>query len=593
MTPSARPELSSKAAVLSPVYPGKNPHRTLTSTKFFHVPPYHESFSPPSSPPTPPPLPKRNPASRSNSFPKSAKSYFQANTKFSPHLSDIESCCSSNCSHLSGSVPVLTKVISFEPGHQPLTHTQMKDQIDLYNYSLDSLIPQIQQKPQMTGKSIPFQQSNKQHNPININRESLQKQEREKLNPLFKKMESVSEQRSSIIKELLEGHEHEGCVMKSGPVQNELKKLLNKSIKLKNKRSKPHIAMERFQNWVSANKKDERLVKTPDSDVRTDDNDSVTSFEQPRTRSDNHRTINKRHSSFRQSADISRHNSFKQNISGKRSTSRRHDYGRNSLRDLSLKNRREQNSPNLSREKSLRFSTRSYKWNKSLRGKHNENTNLSTGEHFSDFMSSDSSFGYSKIHSHSHRNEPLSKLERVKKAWKEDDEYFVNPRDPWRLLYEDSHSHYPTFRNPSNTHEFADELEIYNARKHENYTREPIPLRQRIRESWQREEYPQEYPQYHPSYKELNMENFIDHPLFDHLLPQTSDLIFRAAPQHKPVYLPSPVPAPLDPNNPEASPLVLGWLQVPESAASAGTNTANTPFRKAPWLNNLHFLPRR
>jgi len=592
VTPSASPELSSKVAFLEQSNPGKNPHRTLKSTKFIHEPPYFDSFSPP-SPPTPPPLPQRN-SSKSNSFKKSSKSFLDANAKFSPFLSDIESCCSSDCSHLSGSVPVMTKVISFSPGPQPMTHAQLKDQIDHYNYSLDSLIPQIQQKPHMTEKFIPYQTDNKQQSSVNINRDDLQKQEREKLNPLFKEMDSLSKQRSSIIKELLVGHEHDGCVMKSEPVQSELKKLLNKSMKLRNKHTKKqHITMEeRFRNWVTANKKDERLVITPDSDIKTDDNYSVTSIERPRTRSDKHKTINNRHFSFRQSANVPRHNSFKQNISGQKNTSRRQDFGRNSLRELSLRNSEGRNNPILSRGQSLRFSSRSYKRNKNLKEKFNENIIPSAVDNFSDLMSSDSSFGYSKIHSHDHMNRPMSKLERVKKAWQEDDYYFVNPRDPWRLLYEDSHSHHPTFRNPSNVQEIADEIEFSNSRKRERYTNEPIPIRQRIRESWQQEEPP---PPLHPSYNELNMQSFHHSPyppLFDHLLPNTSDLIFRAAPPHTPVYLPSPAPAPLDPTNPEASPLVLGWLQVPESAASAGTNTANTTFRKAPWLNNLHFLRR-
>lgn len=612
------------------------------------------STTPPFHPDPPPPH-----QFASVSLPPSLSLYHSPFPSLSvPTASSSES--SSAYSRLSASVPVLTQVISFTP--DPVTPSRLCDQMDLYNFSQDSL---VQHSVQVTTKNntndTPHMTlvSPASGNESSKMKDRVKRRDQKLRRLLFSNDSTLQRHRSLVIKELMVGHGHKGCLMTSQPVQKELKKLLRKTMKPKTKgkgRKAPSIAM--FRRWVTKRQRSgsTRLVSNPDSGsvnktcsrgvpVSPSDTSSHATQRGPGTSSDSYLTPRpltpsrptprqprritppsksscRRYSCRRRSREdynFEKERAIHGNSS--RRSERRQVAEISSKRDEISRSVRDRVSVSpdtyITIHKSLK---RNQKLNRSFM-KNQSNSKLRLLRHYSERLRHESLIEGSSyyrrsgrassvspsrsliehdIHQHSHHRgrgspRPTSRLERVQRAWREEDIYSLNPFDSWRLRHQPSR-YSPPLEHPHGrvSADFgrgkAKQQNGHN--RLDTFSADQTPIRQRLRNSWRQERgksspAPRLRDQDHEDH-ETGSSQMTPPVRFSHLLPLSSDVFFRPRPHSDP-YSPPHLPGPLDPSQTEASPLVLGWLQVPHDTAEPMKNRV---FRKAPWLHSLQFLNR-
>lgn len=556
--------------------------------------------------------------------------------------------------------------------------------MDLYNFSQDSLArpashvvpPGAHDTPHMTLVS-PAEAHSTDERKNRLKRRDLKLR---KL--LFGADVSLQRQRSLVIKELMVGHGHQGCLMSSRPVQKELRKLLRKTMRLDKDKTKKSSPYEKLRRWVTRRRTGRSQLENPsdcsatsstchdvyDLDHRHDPDsaydqgnthdhgpkdtgtdsyltpkrlDSRRSSRRSRRSPFPRRSLSTRSGSRRRRRREGRYHlegdairndraSFRSSRSFQRDTFRRHSS--RSFRDArprspflglerrrsSRRSQREPRSPRDGRRRASPASpaSRRHRWpSGSLRRRDWEDRtsgriprSASLSSRHSRPLTSSSRRGTSS-------GRPDSRLERVRQAWQEDEDYYLNPFDSWRLRHQ---THRPGFSSPSPPRSPGDAVVP------ERMFPDRTPIRQRLRESWRAKERDDDglprrpTPRQRPPSEEGELEADSPPPGPPPLVPQPADVFFLRRPTDSPFFPPTPIPHPLSPTpvphplsptplphplppgpptplpHPlppqEAPPLVLGWLQVPPQEDAPFARPKSRTFRKAPWLQDLNFL---
>ncbi|XP_063599800.1 serine/arginine repetitive matrix protein 1-like [Penaeus indicus] len=502
--------------------------------------------------------------------------------------------------------------------------------MDLYNFSQDSLARPAAHVVPAGALDTPHMTlvSPAEAHSTDEKKNRLKRRDLKLRKLLFGADVSLQRQRSLVIKELMVGHGHQGCLMSSQPVQKELRKLLRKTMRLK-KKTKKSSTYEKLRRWVTRRRTGRSQLENPSDCSATSStchdvydldhrHDQDSTYDQGNTRdhgpkdtgTDSYLTP-KRLDSSRRSSRRSRRSpfprrslstrsgsrrrrrregryhleddavraSFRSSRSFRRDTLKRHSSSR-SFRDgrprspfLGLERRRSSRrsqrderrrvSPAPQRHHWPSGSLRRRDWEGRTSGRRPRSASLSSRRSRPQTSSSRRGTGSGR---------PDSRLERVRQAWRDDEDYYLNPFDSWRLRH---HSHFPGLSSPSPPPSPG------GAVVQERMFPERTPIRQRLRESWRAKERDDDgalrrpTPRPHPPSEEGELEADSPPPP---LAPQPADVFFLRRPTDAPFF------------PPEAPPLVLGWLQVPPQEDAPFARPKSRTFRKAPWLQDLHFL---
>lgn len=564
---------------------------------------------------------------------------------------------SSATSRLSASIPVLTQVIRFTP--DPMTPPRLNDQLDLYNFSQDSLVqPAVQRAAQVMTSNVFHDTPHMtlvspaagKHNDDMKDRVKRRDQKLRRL--MFGDSSTLLRQRSLVIKELMVGHGHQGCLMTTKPVQNELRKLLNKTMRLKSKDRRRAPSIEKLRRWVKKKRsRSENLVSILDSGTTRGDwrrigtdslgdisrqgspqqsgassgsyltpipvtpsrhNQRQTRHPTSLRRSHSERSNQERHGRPEQilQDNSPNHGSVRHSRRARSFRERSRDYATQSTSDrISDLSETEGFAQNTSRKcKRNQFSLRrrenadysshkpnavsAYYREHMLARRHSKRQRQVSppeGSCCSSWSRAPSSSPPRTFQTESSRPShyggsasprPRSRLQRLRQVWQEDDIYALNPFDSWRLRHLPTHTCPPT---PHPQRQRKNQGDVGLGALLPNRA----PIRQQIRNSWRMKRYtpsPSSTHQY--DYGDTDSPPPSPTQGLSHLLPHPTDIIFRKHPNESPYPNPQ-LSGPLNPFHLEASPLVLGWLQVP---SNANDPTKSMMFRKAPWLNHLQFL---
>ncbi|XP_037799668.1 serine/arginine repetitive matrix protein 5-like, partial [Penaeus monodon] len=473
--------------------------------------------------------------------------------------------------------------------------------MDLYNFSQDSLAQPASRvvpagaldTPHMTLVSPAEAHSNDEK------KNRLKRRDLKLRKLLFGADVSLQRQRSLVIKELMVGHGHQGCLMSSQPVQKELRKLLRKTMRLK-KKTKKSSTYEKLRRWVTRRRTGRAQLENPSDCSATSStchdaydldhrHDQDSTYDQGNTHdhgpkdtgTDSYLTPKRLDSSRRSSRrnrrspfprrslstrsgsrrrrrregryhleDDAIRASFRSSRSFRRDTLRRHSSSR-SFRDgrprspfLGLERRRSSRRSQRERDERRRVSPtpqrhrwpsgsmRRRDWEERTSGRRPRSASLSSRRSRPQTSSSRRGTGSGR---------PDSRLERVRQAWRDDEDYYLNPFDSWRLRHQ---SHRAGLSSPSPPRSPGD------AGVWERMFPERTPIRQRLRESWRAKEGDDDgalrrpTPRQHPPSEEGELEADSPPPGPPPLAPQPADVFFLRRPTDGPFFPPG-APSPL------------------------------------------------